>query len=106
MPTFSSQACFQCRKAFKKPHGYSLPLLIYRCPECGDTMLAMGYKFRPPRSNNKREWNRIQTAIKEGRDWMVPTVRKEKLKPELSPQLRIGLGIYGKRKAKNPGANK
>lgn len=38
--------------------------------------------------------------MREGHDYGIPTVRKQKTKPELSPQLRIALGVYGKRKPK------
>jgi hypothetical protein len=44
------------------------------------------------------EWRRIERALKDGRDYGIPTVRKQTPKPKLSPQLRIALGIYGKRK--------
>ena len=63
-------------------------------------MVAMGYKFRAPRTDDVREWSRIETALREGRDYGIPTVRKQKPKPQVSPQLRIALGVYGKRKSK------
>lgn len=50
--------------------------------------------------NNVAEWTRIERALKEGRDYGIPTVRKQKPKPKLSPQMRIALGIYGKRRPK------
>ena len=63
-------------------------------------MVAMGYKFRAPRTSDLKEWSRIQKALRDGRDYGIPTVRKQKSKPKLSPQLRIALGVYGKRKPK------
>jgi len=63
-------------------------------------MVFMGMKFRAPRADNLSEWLRIETALREGRDYGMPTVRKQKPKPKLSPQLRIALGVYGKRKPK------
>ena len=62
-------------------------------------MVPMGYKFRAPRAENIREWTRIEAALRKGRDYGLPTVRKQKPKPSLSPELRIALGIYGKKKA-------
>ena len=108
MPTLSQHACFTCRKVFKKPHEYDIPdrrgvrrpATVRKCPHCGSEMVYMGYKFRAPRSDDVREWSRIETALREGRDYGIPTVRKQKPKPKLSPQLRIALGIYGKRKPK------
>ena len=63
-------------------------------------MVSMGYKFRAPRADLVREWSRIETALREGRDYGIPTVRKQKPKAKLSPQLRIALGVYGKREPK------
>jgi hypothetical protein len=68
-------------------------------------MIYMGYKFRAPAANDTDEWRRIECALKDGRDYGVPTVRKQQPKPKLSPKLRIALGIYGKRRAKKQ-ANK
>jgi hypothetical protein len=61
-------------------------------------MIFMGYKFRAPAAIKKDEWRRIEQALKEGRDYGVPTIRKKKTESKLSPQLRIALGIYGKRR--------
>ena len=96
----SQHACFSCRKVFKKPHEYSVTPTVRRCPQCGSPMVAMGYKFRAPKAGAVREWSRIETALREGRDYGIPTVRKQKPKPKLSPQLRSALGVYGKRKPK------
>jgi hypothetical protein len=41
-------------------------------------MVAMGYKFRAPKAGNAREWSRIERALREGRDYGTPTVRKQK----------------------------
>jgi predicted RNA-binding Zn-ribbon protein involved in translation (DUF1610 family) len=100
MPTLSQHACFSCRKVFKKPHEYTVTPTVWVCPECGNELVAMGYKFRAPKATDVREWSRIETALREGRDYGVRTVRKVKPNPKLSPQLRMALGIYGKRKTK------
>jgi hypothetical protein len=100
MPTLSQHACFTCRKVFKKPHEYSVTPPVRQCPQCGGQMLAMSYKFRAPRADDIKEWRCIETASREGRDYGIPTARKLKPKPKLSPQLRIALGVYGKRKPK------
>lgn len=82
MPELSEHACFRCRKVFKKPHWYafkgkSSAPPVYPCPECGDDMIAMGYKFRAPAKRDIKEWKRIKDAIDNGVEWQVPTVRKE-----------------------------
>jgi hypothetical protein len=108
MPTLSQHACFTCRKVFKKPHDYRVPntkgvpatRTVRKCPQCGGEMVYMGYKFRAPAERDKDEWRRLERALKEGRDYGIPTVRKQQPKPKLSPQFRIALGVYGKRKPK------
>ena len=75
-------------------------LTVRKCPECGADMIFMGAKFRAPKTNDVNEWSRIETALREGRDYGIPTVRKQKPKPTISPQLRIAFGVYGKRKPK------
>ena len=80
--------------------GVAPTLTVRKCPQCGADMVFMGVKFRAPRTDDVREWSRIESALREGRDYGIPTVRKQKPKPKLSPQLRIALGVYGKRKPK------
>jgi len=63
-------------------------------------MIYMGSKFRAPAMADTGEWRRIERALKEGRDYGIRTVRKPEPKPKLSPQLRIALGVYGKRRSK------
>ena len=63
-------------------------------------MVAMGYRFRAPKSVDAREWSRIESAVRDGRDYGIPTIRKQVPQPKVSPQLRIGLGTYGKRRPK------
>lgn len=63
-------------------------------------MVYLGVKFRAPKVDDVAEWSRRETALREGHDCSIPTVRKQRPKPKLSPQLRAALGTYGKRKAK------
>lgn len=78
MPTLSQHACFSCQKVFKRPHEYSVTPTVRLCPQCGSQMVAMGYKFRAPKAGNVREWSRIERALRKGRDYGIPTVRKQK----------------------------
>jgi hypothetical protein len=63
-------------------------------------MVFMGTKFRAPAQDDIREWERIERAVSEGRDYGIPTVRKKEEKPKISPQVRIALGVYGKKRPK------
>jgi hypothetical protein len=86
MPELSAHACFECRKVFKKPHWYKAkdtPVPPeYPCPECGTILTAMGHKFRAPRRDDVKNWNRIRNAIETGTVWEVQTIRKEEEKPD------------------------
>lgn len=107
----TQHACFACRKVFKRAEehrtfdkklgGFWPPRTVRKCPHCGGDTVYMGPKFRAPKMSDTDEWRRIERALKEGRDYGIPSVRKQKPKPQLSPQLRIALGIYGKRKPKS-----
>ena len=66
---------------------------VYTCPDCGKNMVYMGYKFRAPPLSAIKEWKRIESGVKDGTDWTVPTIRKEKPKPKLSLTLKKALGI-------------
>ena len=66
-------------------------------------MVYMGYKFRAPAKSNIDEWRRIERALNDGGDYGVATVRKQQPKPYVSSQLRIALGLYGKKRAKKAG---
>ena len=66
-------------------------------------MIYMGHKFRAPVTRDTREWSRIEQALKDGRDYGIATIRKQKPKPKLAPKLRIALGTYGKRRPKDAG---
>lgn len=81
MPQLSAQACFECRKVFKKPHWYKTKRTPvppeYSCPECGATMKAMGYKFRAPKQADVKSWDRIRHAIEMGTPWEIRTIKKD-----------------------------
>jgi hypothetical protein len=101
MPSLSQHVCFACRKVFKKPHFYPFLYLkekgkkapVYSCPECHAPMTYMGYKFRAPASTAIKAWKKIEDGVKFGTDWTIPTKRKEKPKPTISPALKKALGI-------------
>ena len=78
-------------------------MTVRKCPQCGSDMAFMGVKFRAPHSDDRKEWSRIEMALREGHDYGIPTVRKQLPEAKISPQLRIALGVYGKRKPKSVG---
>lgn len=115
MPTLIQHACFTCRKVFKKPYADITSLShqikpkdpttlqrinVHKCPQCGEDMILMDYKFRAPAKDDIAEWKWIEKCVTTGTDYSNRTIRKVKPKPKVSPQLRIALGVYGKRRPK------
>src|SRR5690606_11820866 len=102
MPQLSQHVCFQCRKVFKKPHWYKMKYApetppTYFCPDCGEEMVYMGYKFRAPPKSDTKGWKRIEDGVKSGALWEKPTIRKEdKREEKISPRLKKALGIEAK----------
>ena len=84
MPILVQNACFQCRKAFKKPYvdyWYEYRTReFYDCPDCGHKMYYMGEKFKAPAKSNIKEWNRLKKCIENGEAWGIPSERKLKNK--------------------------
>jgi hypothetical protein len=89
----TQHACFACRKVFKRPEEY-LPLdkkgvrptpTPRQCPHWGGQTVYMGPKFRAPAMDDVDEWARIDRALKEARDYGIPTVRKQKPTKAFTP---------------------
>ena len=92
-------ACFSCCQIFKKDiWGCSDGFPKYNCPNCGEQMRYMGHKFRAPPKSKKKEWRKIETAIRRGQQWEVRTIRKEdKVRPKrISRRLGLALGVVKK----------
>ncbi len=57
-------ACFGCRKMFnlngKRNHV---------CPECKLPMHYMGWDFKPPRKNDKKQWDKVRMLYLKGVRW-------------------------------------
>ena len=51
MPSRSTFLCIPCRRV-GKDSAY--------CPTCGEPMLNMGSRWRPPKKNNERAWKQIE----------------------------------------------
>jgi hypothetical protein len=63
--------CFPCRKVWRKPFAPVDGLPYYRnrvpvtftCPSCKAKLVDMGYRFRPPRRNDKRAWKYLAEYV-------------------------------------------
>ena len=85
MPPSDHWVCFVCRKQFRKPlrqkcspewsdahqtlRWKRVVLHVHAdlpCPECNATLVNMGKYFRPPRRENKREWENARRLAEHG----------------------------------------
>ena len=50
-------ACFHCRKSFKlRDSNEAEPR---RCPQCDQALYWMGRSFRPPKMDDKKQWEKV-----------------------------------------------
>ena len=56
-------ACFTCRKSFKKELHQDRKTV---CPECGDTLYAIGRSFKAPKKNDVEQWRKVQALYAHG----------------------------------------
>ncbi len=83
MPPSDHWVCFVCRKQFRKPlrqkcsseWSAAHQTLTWKrevlqadlsCPECHTTLVNMGKYFRPPRRENKQEWENVRRLAEHG----------------------------------------
>jgi hypothetical protein len=68
-------ACFQCRKAFKRPAVSDRPREAgppesesdpAPCPDCGRRMEDMGLDFKPPRRRDTEHWEVVEFLFRRG----------------------------------------
>ncbi len=57
-------ACFECRKSFKRPQE---PGVFERpCPSCGGTAYRLMHKFKPPKSADIKQWEKVKFLYDHG----------------------------------------
>ena len=78
MPYLQQFACFNCRKVFKYEVQPTLRQAKTRqdesmrqvdavvCPDCGQAMWLMGRKFKAPKRNNLKQWQKVEKIRKAG----------------------------------------
>ena len=65
-------ACLQCRKSFKRklvPEQRYLgpvPAKLCRCPQCSGPVVALARKFKPPSSDDLKQWAKVRYLIERG----------------------------------------
>src|SRR5687767_4002790 len=57
-------ACFECRKSFKRPQE---PQVLERpCPHCGGVAHWLHQKFKAPKSDDLKQWQKVQFLFEHG----------------------------------------
>lgn len=59
-----AHACFICRKSYKRRVEDSDR--SHNCPECNNEMYEMGRSFKVPKSNDTKQWKKVQLLYAEG----------------------------------------
>jgi hypothetical protein len=62
--------CFDCRKSFSYEANWKdLTTQAHICPQCGQSLVNMGRKFKPPRQQDVKQWKKIEIIRKAGRHY-------------------------------------
>lgn len=59
-------ACFDCRKMFNLHWAPSL------CSVCKQPMYDMGWDFKAPRKDDKKQWEKVSILYRKGIRWQSP----------------------------------
>ncbi|NCA79345.1 MAG: hypothetical protein EOM76_04045 [Sphingobacteriia bacterium] len=59
------KVCLNCRKAFNQYADFENKS-GFTCPECGQKMIEVNHKFRPPKKNNIKSWEVAKYLIENG----------------------------------------
>jgi len=59
------KTCFKCRKSFNRQIDFGSEQK-YPCPDCGDPMTLMTYRFRPPKKEDLKSWEISEFLSKHG----------------------------------------
>jgi hypothetical protein len=58
-------ACLDCRKSFKRPRVFAPPR-YRRCPVCGKPAVGLHPNFKPPRTSNVKQWEKVRYLVEHG----------------------------------------
>ncbi|MBO0324384.1 hypothetical protein J0X14_18900 [Muricauda sp. CAU 1633] len=59
------KVCLNCRKAFNQNSDFEIQS-GFTCPECGQKMVEVNYKFRPPKKSDLKAWQVSKFLIENG----------------------------------------
>ena len=87
--------CYECRMFMAGPTLCIVDRKVWKghghCPQCGEPGIAMGTKWRAPKSNDEKAWKRIESGdflwdhpniSSPGDRWTKPDIARPREKPE------------------------
>src|SRR5215217_7095893 len=57
--------CTNCRRAFNLGTNFD-SIHIANCPECGQRMIQVNHKFRPPKRSESKKWEVVKLFLDNG----------------------------------------
>lgn len=66
---FHHYACFECRKSFKREYDIKKTYkdqLEKPCPECNGPSFDCGRHFKPPKSKDLQQWEKVKLLFENG----------------------------------------
>jgi predicted RNA-binding Zn-ribbon protein involved in translation (DUF1610 family) len=57
--------CLGCRLSFNRPFDSGSEKKHY-CPECGNPMILLAHRFRPPKKSEDKKWETVKFLIENG----------------------------------------
>lgn len=59
------KVCLVCRKAFNRDLNTNKPI-VFKCPECGKTMVSLSHLFQPPPKDDLQKWDTVKLLVESG----------------------------------------
>ena len=60
-------ACFTCRHVFRGPGDpVRVQVQVRSCPNCGGPCIRLHPKFKAPRKNDLKQWQKVQFLVEHG----------------------------------------
>lgn len=58
--------CIKCRLTFSREFDDGLSNRKYPCPSCGEEMILLPHRFRPPKKTDEIKWKTVQFLLSKG----------------------------------------
>lgn len=94
-------ACFRCRRSFKRA---SRSQAVLPCPNCGGPAIGLTRKFKPPKADDCRQWQKVEALVRHGfLFWSLPEPYPDTLN-EVPAFAARNAKLVAEERARNPAA--